>query len=64
MAHTLMPGGGFTFKMKNVTYGGDRQHWGAGNLMSPQHCGMPNYNGGHPGGTCAIHFLLEDVDFS
>ena len=29
-----------------------------------KHCGMESHNGGKPGGTCAIQYLLENVDLS
>ena len=34
--HTYLPGGAYTFRMRNVTYAGTRQHGGTGALVSPQ----------------------------
>ena len=64
MTHTYLPGGSFTFRMKNVTYAGTRQHGGTGALVSPQHCGMEHHNNGKPGATCHVQYLLEEVDLS
>ena len=65
MLHTYLPGGAFTFRMKNVTYAGTRQHANTGALVSPQHCGMEFHNeNGKPGSTCHVQYLLENVDFS
>ena len=65
MMHTYLPGGAFTFKMRNVTYAGTKQHANTGALVAPQHCGMESHNSnGKPGATCNVHYLLEDVDLS
>jgi len=53
----LGPAGGFTFRMKNVSFMGDPGHAGA--LSAGQHC----LDGGS-GGPCNVQYLLEDVDFS
>merc|ERR1712242_415822 len=55
--HLLGPAGGFTFRMKNVTFVGDPGHSGA--LGAGQHC-MDSGSGG----PCNTQYLLEDVDFS
>ena len=34
--HSLLPGGQFTFKMRNVTFGGCGQHGGVGAMLAPQ----------------------------
>ena len=58
--HSFLPGGAYTFRMKNVTYGGTRQHGGVGVIAAPQHCGL----GKEAPGTCLVHYLFEDVDFT
>ena len=65
MMHTYLPGGAFTFKMRNVTYAGTKQHANTGALVAPQHCGMESHNSnGKPGATCNVHYLLENVDLT
>ena len=36
------------------------QHGGVGAIAAPQHCGLNKLSPG----TCLVHYLLEDVDFS
>jgi len=38
--HSFLPGGQFTFRMKDVTYAGGKQHPNMGVIAAPQHCGL------------------------
>ena len=65
----LLPGGNHVFKMKNVTFSGDRQANGEAVIMAPQDCGIKKMkeNWWNPGGMatlCNVHYHFEDVDFS
>jgi hypothetical protein len=44
----LLPGGPFTFRMKNVTFAGGPTIPAV--LFAPQHCGLPDSNDGKPAG--------------
>lgn len=60
----MLPGGSFSFRMKNVTFAGGPFLPGGGVLNTPQHCGPGEYNHGTPGAKCNVEVLLEEVDFS
>ena len=64
MLRLYLPGGSFTFRMKNVTFAGGPFQPDGGVINAPQHCGLPEYNDGNPGTLCAIQILMEDCDFS
>ena len=61
----LLPGGNQIFKMKNVTFAGERQAQGEFVIMAPQDCGLLKiqHNDGMAA-LCNVHFDFEDVDFS
>ena len=55
----LLPGGSFTFRMKNVTLAGGPFLPNGGVINAPQHCGLDS-----TGSKCNVEILMEDVDFS
>ena len=59
-----LPGGSFTFRMKNVTFAGGPFQPDGGVLNAPHNCGIKEDNDGTPGSLCGVHILLEDCDFS
>ena len=61
----LLPGGNQVFKMKNVTFSGERQADGEAVIMAPQDCGLlkRKHNDGMAT-LCNVDFYFEDVDFS
>ena len=61
----LLPGGAFTFRMRNVTLAGGPVS-GVSPLAAPHHCGMIHPDGPHdvPGSLCSVTLLLEGIDFS
>jgi hypothetical protein len=48
----LLPGGPFTYRMKNVTFAGGPTIPAA--IAAPQHCGLIEYNDGMPGSKCNV----------
>jgi hypothetical protein len=55
----LLPGGPFTFRMKNVTLAGGPVIPAA--IFAPQHCGLPDTNMGNPpGAKCNVQVKNND----
>jgi hypothetical protein len=53
----LLPGGPFTFRMKNVTLAGGPVIPAA--IFAPQHCGLPDTNMGNPpGAKCNVQVII------
>ena len=61
----LLPGGNHVFKMKNVTFSGERQADGEAVITVPQDCGLKKINENDGMATlCNVHYHFEDVDFT
>ncbi len=61
----LLPGGNQVFKMKNVTFSGERHADGEAVIMAPQDCGLKKRKENDGMATlCNVHYYFEDVDFS
>jgi len=59
-----LPGGSFTFKMKNVTFAGGPFNPEGGVLNAPYQCGLPDDTNPFLGSKCNVQIVLEKVDFS
>ena len=59
-----LPGGSFTFRMKNCTFVGGPFLPDGGVLNSPQNCGRVDDNDDIPGSLCGVQISMEDCDFS
>ena len=56
----LLPGGPFTFRMRNVTFAGGPTIPAA--IAAPQHCGLIEYNDGMPGSKCNVQVTFSEVE--